>query len=126
MMPPRDSVRKYLMNFWEHSTDSRVRVGDQIFVIDEVHQSDRSQVRLRSETGDSLSGWYFVQDLEWEPSVEEGHRILSSLGITNHGKYICYNGILRNIPTTVEEIYETLVEYRIDAMNLGYDLGSVF
>lgn len=117
------------MNFWEHSIASQVALDGNIYEIAEIHPSDKSQVRLRPVEdwhGLPLPSWHFIQDLDWVPTVEEGMKILSNLGVEIFDKHVRFKNIMRDRPTSVEEVYNTLVEYRIDSMNLGHNLGTSF
>lgn len=103
----------YLMNFWDHSLGSTVKTIDgSVFSIFAIDPDDNSQVMLHQDCHIS-NYWHFIQDLIWFPNLQEAiDAVCNKLNITVYSDSIQYQKIIKPIPQSFEELYESITDIR--------------
>lgn len=106
---PKQEFLDYLTNFWDHSVGSTVKnIDGGILFISKIDEEDSGQVQL----SDSQI-WYFIQDLEWFPDLEEATKaVCKKIGISVYQDSIQYQKIIKPKPTSFEELYESITDIR--------------
>lgn len=112
MLPEDKQVIHYLMNFWEHSLhDTLIDKDGKVQKIRKISNSNPEQIQVIKS-----KNWYFIQDFEWNPSLEEAtNMVCKKLGIRiNADGSLFKNGIFRERPDSFKKLQEAITEFRIE------------
>lgn len=102
-------IADYLTNFWDHSIDSTIKdIDGRVLSITKIDDEDNSQIQLNNE-----QRWCFIQDVSWFPSLEEAtNAVCKKIGIAVYRDSIQYKKIIKPLPETFEELYESVTDIR--------------
>lgn len=106
----------YLMNFWEHSIKDTVlsKTSNDINLIRKISKTHPEQIQFFGG-----KDWHFIQDWHWYPDVEEAmESVCPKIGIqiNKFDNTISKNRVFRAIPQTFQELYSSIVEFRIESI----------
>ncbi len=113
MLPEEKQVVQYLMNFWEHSLhDTLLDKEGKIQKIRKISNSNPEQIQVIKS-----KSWYFVQDFEWHPSLEEAITTTCKkldIRINSDGS-LFKNGVFRSKPESFQELGKAIAEFRVES-----------